>query len=639
MSGLVATYHLDGRPVDRAALQVLVDHMAHRGPDGAGVWTDGPVGLGHRMLRTTPAARFERQPAVAGPLVVTADARLDNRDELLDLLGLPRSADRPIPDAELIGAAYAKWGEDCPGRLLGAFAFVVWDGARRRLFAARDPFGVRPLYYAHRPGRFFRIASETAVLFAGGGVSREQDDLKVAEHLLVPVHPDGARTYFREVRALPPAHTLTVTPDGLHTRRYYALDPEREVRLASDAEYAEAFRALFAEAVRCRMTDDGTTGTMLSGGIDSTAVACMAATLAGPGAAIPAFSAQFDAVPESDERGYQQAAVDHYGFPHHVFHADRVGPFAGLEAVHRTLDRPSDGSNLYIHWHLQRMAAERGVRVLLDGFDGDTTVSHGKGYLYELRARGRLWALAREVKAWAEFKGYPWRPVVRHWVRASARGRLRALPGVAALRRWRRPPADPAPRMPRGLAPDFAARLTGDLLLPEPKPTTERQHHLMLLQRADLSQACATLNHTASAFGLEPRFPFFDRRLIEFCLALPPEQKLRRGVPRFILRNALTGILPPEVQWRGKKADISPSFLYGMRRYGRPLLEAFPGEGETVAGQFVDLDWYRGLARGVLDGTERGEGVVYLWRALTLTRWLAAPEPVPRPVAPETLLL
>ena len=132
MSAVVGVYHPDGRPVERTDLERMVEALAHRGPDGAGMWNKGPIGLGHRMLWTTPESLQERLPMMsqAGNLVLTADARIDNRDELIVTLGL---ADRPpaeIADSQLILAAYEKWGERCPEKLLGDFAFAIWDGQR-----------------------------------------------------------------------------------------------------------------------------------------------------------------------------------------------------------------------------------------------------------------------------------------------------------------------------------------------------------------------------------------------------------------------------------------------------------------------------------------------------------------------------
>lgn len=142
MSAIAGAYFLDGRPVDRAELDRMVSILAHRGPDGCGAWREGPVGVGHCMLRTTPESLRETFPLIGsgGEFVLTADARIDNRSELIAALNLVDRASGEITDGDLILAAYERWGEHCPGKLLGDFAFAIWDGRTRSLFCVRDYF-------------------------------------------------------------------------------------------------------------------------------------------------------------------------------------------------------------------------------------------------------------------------------------------------------------------------------------------------------------------------------------------------------------------------------------------------------------------------------------------------------------------
>src|SRR4028118_649697 len=161
MSAIAGIYYLDGRPVDCADLGRMVDTLAHRGPDGADVWCEESVGLGHRMLWTTPESLLEKLPLVdqTGNLVITADARIDNRDELIEVLGLTDHPAEKITDSQLILAAYERWGDRCPEYLLGDFAFAIWDRRQQQLFCARDHMGVKPFYYYHSD-RLLVFASE-----------------------------------------------------------------------------------------------------------------------------------------------------------------------------------------------------------------------------------------------------------------------------------------------------------------------------------------------------------------------------------------------------------------------------------------------------------------------------------------------
>ncbi|HYO45512.1 MAG TPA: asparagine synthetase B, partial [Gemmatimonadota bacterium] len=178
MSGVFGLWRLDGRPVAQAACDEMSRLLAHRGPDGFGVWSDGPLGLGHRMLRTTREAEREIQPLATadGDLVLTADTRIDNREALIVALGLRGLPREDITDADLILASYRSWGERCAEHWIGDFALVIWDSRTRRLFCARDPFGVKPLYYHYTPGRIFAFASEVEALLALEDVSDEIDE-------------------------------------------------------------------------------------------------------------------------------------------------------------------------------------------------------------------------------------------------------------------------------------------------------------------------------------------------------------------------------------------------------------------------------------------------------------------------------
>ena len=160
MSGIAGLYHLDQHPVVASELCQMIKILAHRGPDSSDTWCQDSIGLGHCMLWTTAESLHEQLPLVKGDLTITADARIDNRDELAQVLSLPDRPLEKIADSEFILAAYEQWGSDCPEHLLGDFAFVIWDGQKLPLFCARDHFGVTPFFYYHRPYKSFAIASE-----------------------------------------------------------------------------------------------------------------------------------------------------------------------------------------------------------------------------------------------------------------------------------------------------------------------------------------------------------------------------------------------------------------------------------------------------------------------------------------------
>ncbi|HEU4754267.1 MAG TPA: asparagine synthase-related protein, partial [Armatimonadota bacterium] len=360
-----------------------------------------------------------------------------------------------------------------------------------------------------------------------------------------------------------PGHTLSVTPRGLTEKPYWTLDPTKETRLGSDAEYAEFFRETFLEAVRCCMRTDGRVATMLSGGLDSSSITCATARLLSetPGAPpLRTLSALYEAVPESDERRYISTVLEMYRIEPSFFPADRVSPIAEIDRMNLRSGTANYHGNLYLNWNLYRTAASSGANVVLDGFDGDSTVSHGQGWLVELALAHRWYRLTRNVKASADRLGEEWRPAMRAWMlQFGVKPALRRLRALDPRRRGTAPAQDAGPALwARGLAPEFRHQLQQSAAPPRQQARTEREFHHGVLTRRVLRHTLDMLDTVAGEAGVEVRLPFCDVRLVEFCLSLPPQQKLRDGWSRYVMRQAMKGILPEEIRQRPTKSSIGP---------------------------------------------------------------------------------
>ncbi|MFQ5849216.1 MAG: lasso peptide isopeptide bond-forming cyclase [Candidatus Binatia bacterium] len=625
MSGIVGIYFLDGRPVDRMVLERMTESIAHRGRDGSCMWNRGPIGLGHRMLWTTPESLHEHLPLVnkTGNFVLTADARIDNRDELMAAFGLTGHPEGGISDSELILSGYEQWGERCPEKLVGDFAFAIWDEHRQQLFLARDHFGVKPFYY-YRSGRVFVFASEIKALFCVPEVPKRLNEVRVADYL-VPMLEDETITFYRDIFRLPSAHTMTVTCNGIKTQCYWSLDPSRQVRLRSDEEYAETFRDLFTEAVRCRLRSAFPMGSLLSGGLDSSSIVCvMQKICAQDGAGLfHTFSAIFGDVPEGDERPFINAVLAQGGVEPHYFRADRLSPLTDLDRVLWHEDEPFYAPNLFVHWGSYNVAQQQDVRVLLDGFDGDTTVSYGITYLTELARTGRWKALITEVMGLSRnFNVSPWKVLWRRGLRPLApkpvRQAWRALRGRNGPA-WmtQNPTIHPDFARRIGLAERFKA-LQGERFKPA---RSAREDHWRRLTRGLTPFVLELADKAAMAFSIEPRYPFFDRRLVEFCLALPPEQKIHQGWTRMVLRRAMVDILPVEVQWRGDKFNFSANFNRGLLTVDRELVEEVTLNDPSVIAEYVNIAALHKTYNRCLS-QPKNEDTMTVWKAVSLALWL-----------------
>ncbi|MBM3462488.1 MAG: asparagine synthetase B [Armatimonadetes bacterium] len=248
--------------------------------DASGIWREDPAALGHRMLRVAPESRAEVQPHAEEGLSITADVRLDNRDELLDRFDVPTSERGSIPDCVLVLGAYELWGEDCPRHLLGDFALAVWDARRRRLFCARDAAGTRPLYY-HASSERFVFASDVRGVVAHPRVPIVYDEPWVTSYLQHYQYERFESTYFAAVRKLAPGQALLWEDGALRVWRWWSPDDVEPLRLASPMEYVERLRHLVREAVAARLRSAAPVGAHMSGGLDSMPVAVLAARLGG----------------------------------------------------------------------------------------------------------------------------------------------------------------------------------------------------------------------------------------------------------------------------------------------------------------------------------------------------------------------
>jgi asparagine synthase (glutamine-hydrolysing) len=624
MSGIVGIYYLDGRPVEKSEIQGMLNTISHRGPDGSGIWTDGSMGLGHQMLHTTPESLHEKLPLTnqRGDLTITADARIDNRDELfraLDFNGRPRET---IPDSEVILAAYEKWGEQCPEKLLGDFAFAIWDDKKKIIFCARDHFGVKPFYY-FRSDKVFTFASEIKSLLCLADVPRRLNEVAIADYL-ASLAEDKSISFYKGILRLPPGNIMTLNPERILIRDYWALDPSRHLKLGSDEEYAEAFRDLFREAVHCRLRSAFPVGSMLSGGLDSSSIVCMARQIHSQngGNGIHTFSAIFDDVPQCDEQPYINAVVSKGDLNPHYIHADRINPFADLEKMLWHQDDAFRGVNLFMYWNLYGAARDAKVRVILDGEDGDTTVSHGRAYLGELLGMKKWRSLALEVKEfskksnssqWEVLWSYAIKPqapqfIRRAWRLIRRRTQYSRLNGV--------------------INPEFAKRIglkdriQGLQQMWFQPVSTEQQNHYRELSSGINVYALEMIDKAAMPFSLEPRYAFYDKRLAEFCLALPPEQKLYHGWTRVIMRRAMESILPQEVQWRNGKTNLGPNFVHALSTFGQDRLEETINHNSKIIQPYINTTTLRKIFQRFLAKGEVRDAFA-IWSSTLLCSWLS----------------
>ena len=613
--------------------------LVHRGPDGGEIWCDGAVGLGHQMLWTTPESLTEVLPftTVDGRFVITADARVDNRSELIRLLKLERAAD-VITDSELIVASYEKWGERCPEKLLGDFAFAIWDNLNQSLFCARDHFGVKPFYY-FLSDKLFVFASEIKALFRLPEVPRRLNEVKIAEHL--SIRPSVSEiTFFADVKTLSKAHFMSLREREVKIQSYWALDPNRRILLGSDDEYAEALREVFTEAVRCRLRSAYPIGSMLSGGLDSSSIACTARELLKKqNKTLHTFSVMFEDVPESDETIYIDAVVAQNGIESHYAPGDQSGPMSFVDEMMWHCDNAMVPGNLHFIWRLYKESLKQhGVRTILDGWDGDSTVSHGTEYFIDLaRAKKYVtlfketWGYARHFEKTPPLKVFWWNlehfglsPRARKTIRPVQRV-TRALGRRAAKVLGDKPIPSSFNHFVRE---DFTRRVLAQnqqtaRTADNSAPNGSSNHlHLNRLTGVGMTQNLELMNNAAAAFSVDLRFPFWDKRLIEFCVAIPSDQKLNKGLNRMVMRRAMKGTLPESVRLRGGKVNMAHAFQYSLRKYNSERFSDVITSSLSNIAEYMRTDLLAQAHDRYLNHTASDAEILVLWKSACLALWL-----------------
>jgi len=594
MSGIVGLWNLDGRPLDPALLSAMSDALRHRGPDGDRQVVAGAMGFAHRHLWVTPEEVGEAQPLQGrrGVLLVM-DGRVDNRDELIAALGLPRTAS----DAACVLAAYEAWGEGALQRLNGDFSLALYDPRSPCLLLVRDAIGLKPLYYHHN-ARFIAFASEIKGILPHPSIRCCPDEEGVADYLLLGWRPADRLdvTCFAGIRALPPAHLLRVTPDGVQApRRYWDFDPGLAVRFATFGECAEAFRERFGEAVRRRVRSAYPVVVSVSGGLDSSAVFCVAETLRRAGTvACPALVGLSYTGAEgttADERAYLDHIEQAYGVPiERTDLASLLGVIDGAEAQVYHSETPLLDSMWQITRRIQTTAASAGARRFVTGHWGDEML-HGTEYVVDL-LRSFAWRTAWQhlvaFDQWFE-PGEAWalrKQVVRELLRYHAP--LWLLPFLKWTRR-RLTGLDPRRRWLNGAFRRRALRFAYRPASIGRHAPTAHARGVYLQARMKYAVQCMEWNSKISALhGLDYATPFLDRDLIQFLMAVPGEIQNQGGVPRALVREGLAGILPDAIRQRRWKGDYTDPVNLGAARDLAAVRTRFAAATHAVERGYVD---------------------------------------------------
>jgi asparagine synthase (glutamine-hydrolysing) len=608
-----------------------IDRVSHRGPDGRGWRTfdsgAGPVALGHRRLSIIDLSDAALQPMSYANdrywIVFNGEIYnyLELRDELIECGHRFCTAS----DTEVLLAAYAQWGEAALDRLLGMFAFVLWDVETATVFAARDRFGIKPLYLYETP-RGVAFASEIKQFLRLPGFVARLDIARTYDFLSAGIMEHTSGTMFAGVGQLQGGECVRLDlhhwhpGEALPVRRWYSVIEPGTIEIG-EREAAERFAALLSDSVRLHLRSDVPVGSCLSGGLDSSSIVCLMAQAleAGGGAKVNSVSACYNEK-SVDERPFMEVVVAHAGCVPHWCYPRVEDAFAIAERITWHQDEPYGSTSIFAQWCVFEAARRAGLKVMLDGQGADEQLAGYHGcfpyYYASLIRQRRIVALLRTMIE------------RRVWHGASLSEQLHTFvlpllpPGLARrVRRRRQTMVDHAWLDGEALRPHLgrSAFDTAREQLALPPVAGIGDLCVVLTQSSNLAMLLHWEDRNSMAHAIEARVPFLDHRLVEFTLGLGDRHKIVGGDTKRVLRRAMSGILPDKVRYRRDKLGFTTPEEAWFRGPLREMVRA--GIDETLA-RYPGLLNRRGVLAHAADMLEGRRTVDFsLWRIVNLGIW------------------
>ncbi|MCX9076233.1 MAG: asparagine synthase (glutamine-hydrolyzing) [Candidatus Methanoperedens sp.] len=528
----------------------------HRGPDDEGHYINNSIGLGHRRLSIIDLSPAGHQPMCNedGNIWITYNGEIYNYLELTLELKEKGHVFKSGTDTEVIIHAYEEYDQEFLHKLNGMFAFAIWDDRKKKLFCARDRFGIKPFYY-YLDERRFHFASEIKAIITDITIERNPNDKIIYDYLAHDLLDHTEDTFFKGIKCLLPAHYLVIEDSVIKQKRYWDLDPTNNQNEANDEEYTRKFFELFKNSVKLRLRSDVPVGTCLSGGLDSSSIACIANDLLKELTNEPqqkTFSSCFDEK-EYDEREFINLVLDKTGAEGNFIFPNGNDLFDLIEDIIRNQDEPFVSTSIFAQWHVMKLAKYKGVKVILDGQGADELLAGYYDYYYsffaDLIKTLKFIKLIKEINLYSKYHHY---------------SKINALISVIFY-----------------LSPNFLKKkfkylerkkgwLNSEFVKANKKDESSvskynnnLNNHLYDVLRTGLPSLLRYEDRNSMAFSIESRVPFLDYRFVEFIFSLPNNQKIDNGMTKVILRNAMKDILPENVRNRKDKMGfVTPENIW-----------------------------------------------------------------------------
>ncbi len=609
--------------MDESLVARMRDVITHRGPDDVGIFIDGNVGLGHRRLSIVDVASGH-QPMTNedNSLQITYNGEIYNHADYRDDLESRGHVYRTHCDTETILHLYEDYGDGCVNYLRGMFAFAIWDGKKRELFIARDRLGVKPLYYVHTDDGSLYFGSEIKTLFEAGAIKPEINFPALPDYLANHA-TSGEETLYRGVKRLLPGHTLLWRDGKLEIKKYWDVSFSKAVDNGrSDKDYIAEWYELFRMSVRLRLMADVPLGMFLSGGIDSSAIAAVMSGMVDE--PIKTFSVAF-AEREANELAYARIVAEAYKTNHHEVVVSPDEFFSALPRLVWHEDEPLAHPSSVALYFVSLLASQH-VKVVLTGEGSDELLA---GY-----GRYRKTILNLSL-------GKFYHSLAPSILRDAVHGGVKGLPTSNVRQKLLRSFLSVAPEIESIYFDNFAVfplAMQSHLLTQETREQigpldpygavrevlshTDAKSLLDRLLYADIKTYLHELlmkqDQMSMATSVESRVPFLDHKLVEFTCSLPERLKLRGGTTKYILREAMKGVLPEAILSRSKMGFPVPIGAWFRGAYRSVIDEYVLGDRAMSRGLF-NADFVRDLVQRHQSGAENHDE--RLWALVNFEIW------------------
>lgn len=597
MSGICGLLNFDGAKVEQKLLTELTKNLVYRGNDGSNIWLSDNIGFGHTLLKTTFESENETQPFTLDNQVhIIADARIDDRENLIAKLELNYQQNTTTPtDVELILRAYLKWGESFLDYLLGDFAFAIWDDEKQCLICARDHFGIKPFFYT-KIGNTFIFASDIHTLKKYPNFSSQLNELAIADLLIFSLYQDETATIYQNVHRLAAAHKLTVKNENIQSKRYWQLPLNQEIHYQNKADYVANYRELFTIAVKDRLRFNKVNA-LMSGGMDSTAIAAIANQFS----QVKAFTQTTKTLFDDEEKYYAEITAKHLGIDIEYFVQDEYKLYQKWPELMPNFSEPGCSPFIAASNDFTKLCLSHSP-ISLSGLGGDEVLYAHRLYYVELLKKGQILEFCRKV--WQHWQNY---------------GTFKGLAIRSGLKQLLGLNIDSSLEYPSWIKPEFTKKFDLNERFKhytQPKPFLHKTHpeaHQGLMSSA----WSFALESNSYPFGIEIRYPFFDLRLINYVLAIPP---IPWCFGKHIHRASFQGILPDSIVYRQKTPLQGDPFWCRVNQFND--LDSLDLQLKLVASSYIDKKEY---LRDLDNYKKSGIYNIYsLTNPLSLEYWLKA---------------